>query len=219
MAHISHRKVAAPAVGWLTKLGIEIATSLGYNFHNRQSRLHKMQIMHWYGIDLKWAYSDMLRNIYRHTYCKQAALDILHDSLIRFALAKNPDRLQSPQAFLQVIVRNQIINTYNENARFVSFDAEGDDHSSTSLFDKHAADNHMFSPSAEHLLDIQQRLKAMQTLIDNLPRRCREAFWMFRIEGRDQAEIAAKLGITRNMVQRHVMRAMIEILEAQDLLK
>ncbi len=178
-----------------------------------------MQTLHWYGIDLKWAYSDMLRNIYRHTSCKHIALDILHDSLIRFALAKNPDRLQSPQAFLQVIVKNQIINSYNENARFVALEAEDDESSATSLLDKHAADNHLFSPSAEHLLDIQQRLKAMQALIDNLPRKCREVFWLFRIEGRDQTEIANKLGITRNMVQRHVMRAMIEILEAQDLLK
>lgn len=176
-------------------------------------------MMYWYGIDLKWAYSDMLRNIYRHTSCNHTALDILHDSLIRFALAKNPDKMQSPQAFLQVIVKNQLINTYNKNARYVSLDAENNETSSTFLLDKHAAENQLFSPSAEHLLDIQQRLQAMQLLIDNLPKKCREVFWLFRIEGRDQAEIAEKLGITRNMVQRHVMRAMLEILDAQDLLK
>ena len=178
-----------------------------------------MQAMQWYGIDLKWAYSDMLRNIYRHTSCNHIALDILHDSLIRFALAKNPDRLQSPHAFLQVIVKNQLINTYNKNARFVSFDVENDECSSSYQYDKHAIEHQIFAPSAEHLLDIQQRLQAMQTLIDNLPRKCREVFWLFRIEGREQAEIAEKLGITRNMVQRHVMRAMLEILDAQDLLK
>lgn len=178
-----------------------------------------MQMMYWYGIDLKWAYSDMLRNIYRHTSCNHTALDILHDSLIRFALAKNPDKMQSPQAFLQVIVKNQLINTYNKNARYVSLDAENNETSSTFLLDKHAAENQLFSPSAEHLLDIQQRLQAMQLLIDNLPKKCREVFWLFRIEGRDQTEIAEKLGITRNMVQRHVMRAMLEILDAQDLLK
>lgn len=175
--------------------------------------------MYWYGIDLKWAYSDVLRNIYRHTYCKQIALDILHDSLIRFALAKNPDRQQYPQAFLQTIVRNQLIDVHHDSAQFISFDAEDGDGAIAFGFDKYASDNQLFSPSAEHLLDIQQRLKAMQVLIDNLPARCREAFWLFRIDGKDQTEIALQLGISRNMVQRHVMRAMMEILEAQDLLK
>lgn len=175
--------------------------------------------MHWHGIDLKWAYSDMLRNIYRHTSCSHTALDILHDSLIRFALARNPDRMQSPHAFLQVIVKNQLISTYNKSAKYVSYDVEGDENSSTFLFDKHAANSQLFAPSSEHLLDIQQRLQAMQLLIDNLPRKCREVFWLFRIEGIDQAKIAEKLGISKNMVQRHVMRAMLEILDAQDLLK
>jgi RNA polymerase sigma factor (sigma-70 family) len=178
-----------------------------------------MQTLYWHGIDLKWAYSDVLRNIYRHTYCKQIALDILHDSLIRYALAKNPDRQQYPQAFLQTIIRNQLIDSHNHSAKFVSLDAE--DTGDTNTFDlhKHAAEHQLFAPSAEHLLDIQQRLQAMQVLIDNLPTRCREAFWLFRIEGKDQSEIAVHLGISRNMVQRHVMRAMMEILEAQDLLK
>lgn len=178
-----------------------------------------MQTIYWYGIDLKWVYSDLLGNIHRQTFCKQISLDILHDSLIRFALAKNPDRLQHPKAFLQTIIKNQLIDTRNLNAKFVSLDVEEKDENNAFDLDKYLAENQLFTPSAEHLLDIQQRLQAMQVLIDNLPARCREAFWLFRIEGKDQSEIAQQLGVSRNMVQRHVMRAMMEILEAQDLLK
>ncbi|BCM24522.1 RNA polymerase sigma factor [Methyloradius palustris] len=170
-------------------------------------------MMQWHGVDLRWAYSDLLPNIYRQTLCKQNALDILHDALVRFALAKNPDRTQRPHAFLQVIVRNVLIDEHNHQRRLVPLITDESEEDNLSFADQR------FTPSAEHLADIQQRLKAMQHMIDNLPPRCREAFWLFRIEGLDQSEIALQLGITRNMVQRHVMRAMVELLEAEDLIR
>ena len=43
--------------------------------------------------------------------------------------------------------------------------------------------------------------------------------WPFRIEGLPQQEIAAQLGISLNMVQRHIMRAMLDLLEARDLVR
>lgn len=171
-------------------------------------------MMQWHGVDLRWAYADLLPNIYRQTVCKQSALDILHESLVRFALAKNPDRTQRPHAFLQVIVRNVLINEHNHQRRFIPLITDEDEDE-----DKLSFADQKFMPSAEHIADIQQRLIAMQTMIDNLPPRCREAFWLFRIEGLDQSEIAQQLGITRNMVQRHVMRAMVELLEAEDLIR
>jgi RNA polymerase sigma-70 factor (ECF subfamily) len=175
--------------------------------------------MFWYGIDLRWAYADLLPNIYRQTVCKQSALDILHDSLVRFALAKNPNRDQQPHAFLQVIVRNQLIDEHNHQRRFVPFVADEDENGEAINQGHLSFTDQQFIPSAEHLADIQQRMQAMQSLIDNLPPRCREAFWLFRIEGLGQNEIAQQLGITRNMVQRHVMRAMVELLEAEDLIR
>ncbi|MFA6179553.1 MAG: sigma-70 family RNA polymerase sigma factor [Candidatus Methylopumilus sp.] len=171
----------------------------------------------WHGIDLGWAYGDLLPNIYRKTSCRQFALDVLHDSLVRFALTKNPNRDEQPQAYLQVIVRNLLIDDHHERKRFVPLITEdtGDRPDSANPTFLHQA----FTPSAEHLADIQQRIHAMQQLIDSLPPRCREAFWLYRIDGMNQTDIAAQLGISLNMVQRHVMRAMLELLDATDLIR
>lgn len=174
-------------------------------------------MVEWYGVNLRWAYSELLPSIYRHTICKQSALDILHDALVRFALAKNPNRQEQPHAFLQVIVRNQLIDEYNHNKRFTSLDIdEAGERGSTEF---HAEHDTFFSPSAEHLADIKQRLEATQRLIENLSPKCQEAFWLFRIEGMNQSQIAEKLGISRNMVQRYVSRAMVELAEAEELIR
>ena len=42
---------------------------------------------------------------------------------------------------------------------------------------------------------------------------------MFRVDGYKQSEIATELGISLNMVERHVMRAMISLREARELLQ
>ncbi len=54
----------------------------------------------------------------------------------------------------------------------------------------------------------RQALGRVMAAIDALPPRCREVFVLYRFEGLAQAEIAARLGISRNMVEKHVIRAM-----------
>lgn len=172
---------------------------------------------HWYGIDLRWAYVDLLSSISHRIHCRQLAKDVLHDALVRFALTTNPDREAQPHAYLRTIVRHLLIDSYHEVSRFVPF--AGDD-ADAGLTPRDLARNvdYTFSPSAEHLADIQQRLHALQVIIDGLPARCKETFWLFRIEGMSQQDISMQLGISVNMVQRHIIRAMMDLLTARDLL-
>ncbi len=63
---------------------------------------------------------------------------------------------------------------------------------------------------------MQQRLEQVQAVLNCLPARCGEVFWLFRIEGLRQGEIASRLGISVNMVERHVMRAMVDLRALRD---
>jgi len=54
----------------------------------------------------------------------------------------------------------------------------------------------------------RRQLAEVMEVIDSLPPRCREVFLLYRFEGLDQGEIASRLGISRNMVEKHVIRAM-----------
>lgn len=64
------------------------------------------------------------------------------------------------------------------------------------------------STQPEERLSAAQRAEAMLSTIEALPPRCREAFVLFKIDGLDQAEVARRMGISVNMVERHVMRGM-----------
>lgn len=53
----------------------------------------------------------------------------------------------------------------------------------------------------------RQRLERLRRAIDRLPPRCREVFLLHKIGGRSHSEVAEMLGISRNMVEKHVIRA------------
>jgi RNA polymerase sigma factor (sigma-70 family) len=167
--------------------------------------------LNWQGLDLRWAYRELLPGISRHTRCTHAAHDVLHDAFLRFALAPNRDRIEQPHAYLRTVVRHVLVDSHREASRFVPLLDEQDENGATDVQAR-------ISPSPEQLADLQQRLEALQRIIDCLPPRCREVFWLFRIEGLTQPEIATRLDISLNMVEKHIMRALIDLRGARELI-
>ena len=170
--------------------------------------------MEWKGINLQWAYSDLLLGIGRQTQCMQRACDVLHDALIRFVLASQRRQIEQPNAYLRRIAHSVLIDHYREARRYVGL-PEGEGTLEPLMV---VAGEAAVSPSTEHLADLAQRLDALQRILDCLPPRCREVFWLARIEGRRQPEIAKLLGISLSAVERHLIRAMLDLRAARVLL-
>ncbi|WP_331288946.1 MULTISPECIES: RNA polymerase sigma factor [Methylobacteriaceae] len=55
----------------------------------------------------------------------------------------------------------------------------------------------------------RQEFRRLAQAIDELPPRCREVFLLSRFDGLANGEIAARLGISRNMVEKHIIRALL----------
>jgi RNA polymerase sigma factor (sigma-70 family) len=159
----------------------------------------------WGGINLSWAYSDLLNSITFKTTCVQRSRDILHDALVRFAISKNPQREESPHAYLRGIVSHLLIDEYRYHSKFISYDAE-------------TITPHDFAHSPEQLAEIKERLYQLQRVVDNLPAKCRQVFWLFHVDGTSHKEIASMLNISVNMVERHIIRAMLDLRAARQLI-
>ncbi|MCK9815530.1 MAG: sigma-70 family RNA polymerase sigma factor [Candidatus Pseudomonas colombiensis] len=168
--------------------------------------------MDWNGINLRWAYTDLLLSLSRRTQCVQRAYDVLHDAFIRFLLASQRTPIEQPNAYLRRVAHSVLIDHFREAARYYPMPEEQGE----PWMDRQ--ENADFAPSAEHLADLQQRLQALQRILDCLPPRCREVFWLARIEGHRQPEIARMLGISLSMVERHLMRALLDLRQAREVL-
>jgi len=65
------------------------------------------------------------------------------------------------------------------------------------------------TPDGEAAAVAAERLRLLAAAVDELPPRCREVFLMSRLDGLANGDIACRLGISRNMVEKHLIRAMV----------
>lgn len=168
-------------------------------------------LIEWHGINLKWAYCELLPDIYNDIRCRHKAYDILHDALLKFAISPATINLEKPHAYLRVIAHNLANDDRRTGKRFIPFSAS-DEFSLPEFIE----DPTRLAPSPEELASLKQRLETLQRVINKLPSKCREAFWLYRIEQMTLKEIADKLSITVNMVSRHITRAMLDLTRLQD---
>lgn len=63
-------------------------------------------------------------------------------------------------------------------------------------------------PAAEDALIEQEELRQLAAAVASLPHRARQAFSMHKVEGCSHAEVAARLGISRSGVEKHIALAM-----------
>jgi RNA polymerase sigma factor (sigma-70 family) len=149
----------------------------------------------WRGIDLGWAYS-LLPAIARRTTCVERARDVLHEALLRHAL-RHGNAIEQPHAYLRRTIDTVLIDHRRDATRYLPLPIGEDELPGSAV-----------AASAQQVAELRERLHLIERALAALPPRAREVFWLFRIEGRRQQEIASLLGISRNMVERHVIRAM-----------
>jgi RNA polymerase sigma-70 factor (ECF subfamily) len=63
------------------------------------------------------------------------------------------------------------------------------------------------APGPESVVYAQQRLALLREAVAELPPKCRHAFVRHKFENRSYAEIASEMGISKNMVEKHIIKA------------
>lgn len=64
------------------------------------------------------------------------------------------------------------------------------------------------TPPPDRAVIAREELRRLQTALDRLPRRCRQAVLMKKIDGLSRSEIAQRMGITEKTVKRHLADGM-----------
>lgn len=144
-------------------------------------------------------YRELLNFLHRQVGDRDAAADLAQESYARVLAAQRtgPPVLDG-RALLYRTARNLVIDQHrrSELRRHDSLDAVAD-------ADEPPAPHHL---QPEEALVRQQTVHGYVQVIENLPPRCREAFVLHVIDGLPQGEIAARMGISVSMVEKHVVR-------------
>lgn len=153
-------------------------------------------------------YNDIVAAVARRGHTRGSARDIVHDLYLK--LSEKPEVLRgkrSPGSFLA----RAAINLGIDRFRRQNFEAQ--------LFT--AADGVAETvpaemPAPDHRLETEARLRCLRAAIAELPPRRRAVFILHRLHGLSADEIAQKLNISRNMVDRHLRKSLIHCLDRLD---
>jgi RNA polymerase sigma-70 factor (ECF subfamily) len=150
-------------------------------------------------------YADLKAAEQRRGHSREAASDIVHDLYIK--LAEQPDVLKGKRSLMGFLSR-AAINLGVDRMRRTRFEERmfsgTEDEAIAAPADADAPD---------HALEIEARLAVLRDAIAALPARRRSVFILHHLHRMEPDEIARKLNISRNMVDRHLRRAVAHCLD------
>jgi RNA polymerase sigma-70 factor (ECF subfamily) len=127
------------------------------------------------------------------------AEDLVQEACLRLASAE-AGKIDNPRAFLYRVIGNLVIDhRRGEQVRARYLGGMVDD-------DLEFADE---TSNVERQCIARQELAALSRAIAELPPRCRECFVLRRFEDLSHKEIARRMGISRNMVEKHLRHALV----------
>ena len=148
-------------------------------------------------------FSELRAFLLRRTGCREIAAELTQETFIRVMGYQAGESIQNARALLYRIAGNLAIDHHRTCVKFpesVSID-----------------DLPQYELPATELTDPARIVCARQTLerlciaVKGLPPQCHRAFVLHKFDGYSQAEIADKLGITRNAVEKLLIRALIRL--------
>jgi RNA polymerase sigma factor (sigma-70 family) len=150
--------------------------------------------------DLQRSEEGRLRRFFMRRFRNPAeAADATQETFLRMLDAPPATNIENPQAYLFQIAKSVARVT---SARLA---ADSDLFLPATVGENQAED----APDQERIVNARQSLVLLARAIEKLPNRCQEVFILSRLHGLANGEIAARLGISRNMVEKHIIKALI----------
>ncbi len=128
---------------------------------------------------------------------RQAAEDVAHDAYTRVLERTADSDVEHPRAFLYRTALNLVIDGHRRGLLRRAEPLEVLD-----------SDERFFSPAPSQEMELRQRLELMQRALGELSKPCRDSFLLRKLEGLSHQEIAERLGISRSLVEKHIVNAM-----------
>jgi len=141
----------------------------------------------------------LMQYLRRNCRNKADIADLAQDVYVQVYEAALVARPERPRAFVLATARNLLINRVRRD-QIVRIEA---------VADLEAINVALDEPSPERTAIARDTLRRLQAGLESLPPRCRQAVVMKKVEGLSAREIASRMGITENTVNRHLTEGML----------
>ena len=151
---------------------------------------------------LEHLHRELLNFLTRQVGDRHLAADLAQESYVRvLGLQHGGQAIADPRALLYRIARHLVIDQHRRNKvrRHESLEDLTEDQLPM-------AGPHL---QPDEMLATEQQVRRLVGAIEALPLRCREAFVLNRFDGLTHQQVAKRMGISRNMVVQHVVRAVL----------
>lgn len=146
-----------------------------------------------------------LRNwLQRRLSVRQDADDVIQETYAILASMTDVSHVRQPRAYVYSVAQSVVLQQLRR-AQVVSIEAVAE-------IDHVAICGDEVCP--ERTASSRQELARIGALIDGLPDKCREAFVLRRVEGYSQREIAQRMQISENTVEKHICKGIRVLMEA-----
>ncbi|BAN48122.1 sigma-70 family RNA polymerase sigma factor [Metapseudomonas resinovorans] len=149
-------------------------------------------------------YEELIGTWTRRLRNRHRAEDFAHDAYVK-VLETDQGKVQQPRAYLHQTTRNIAIDHYRREERRVQLELGI------------AEQGEEAKDDPESYMHAVQLADSIEKALAELPLNCRQVFVWQKLEGLSQAEIAERLGLSRNMVERYMMRTLRHLRERLDL--
>lgn len=143
-------------------------------------------------------YGELLRFLTAKLGCREQAADVVQDTFLRVRGVNDLAGISQPRAFLYKTALNLTVDLFRRQRvraeRGIGLDL--------------AEDIQSTAPRQDDAVEAKERVQLLYDAIAELPPKCRQAFLLHKFMELSHAEIAGRLGISKNMVEKHVMKAL-----------
>ncbi len=141
-------------------------------------------------------YPKLIRYLTMRLRDPHLAADVTHDAYLRIMEGGCERVVKHPQAYLYRTAINVATDTHR---RSVVRHCESIDD-----FEPQAAEQ----SGPQESLYLRQRVNLVERALNELPENCRKAFLLRKLDGLAHHEIATQMGISKDMVEKHIVNAM-----------
>ncbi|HSE57625.1 MAG TPA: sigma-70 family RNA polymerase sigma factor, partial [Nitrospiraceae bacterium] len=137
-------------------------------------------------------YDELLGFLTARLGCREQAADVVQETYVRVLSMEQREAVAQPRAFLYKTALNLTVDLFRKQRLRAEHTVDLEQ----------AHDVPSGAPDQEAILEGKRRLQLLREAIEELPPRCRQVFLLHKFMHVPHHELADRLGISKNMVER-----------------